>query len=153
MIHRPLALATVLSWLLLGQACKPNMDEQSSYQPQEAPRLSSPPGSIPRDSRTILSPRTAVDTRRGQRLFAVNCAHCHGVSGTGDGPVAGHLTELPKNLRSNHVQDQPDEALFRIMTDGRDAMPAFGGLLSVGERRAIVAYLRTLTKPGTHQQS
>lgn len=127
----------------LGTACSSNLDDQPAYQPQEAPRLLAPAESVPRDGRP-MPPPGPPDTRRGARLFAVNCAHCHGAAGRGDGAVAAHLTQRPDNLRTPRVQRRSDDEIDGILVRGREAMPAFGGLLSPGERRALIAFLRTL---------
>ncbi|MCC2641389.1 MAG: actE, partial [Nitrospira sp.] len=144
-------------WLWLGcaalafssvTACSRDMEEQASYQSQEAPRKHSPPGSIPLNSRTIRSSAPVTPDEQfdeGKRLFRINCAHCHGSNGGGDGPVAGYLRELPKNLRAPHVQGQSVDALYAIVTDGKDLMPSFKGELSATERWAVAQYIATLS--------
>jgi mono/diheme cytochrome c family protein len=123
------------------------MQEQASYQPQESPRLHSPAGSIPLESRSIARlPQSKVEPRleQGARLFAINCAHCHGPNGEGDGPVAGYLTELPKNLRAPYVQQKAESEIYEILTHGRDMMPPFKGELSAEERRTLARYVKAL---------
>jgi cytochrome c oxidase cbb3-type subunit II len=43
----------------------------------------------------------SVDDRRGQRLYASNCASCHGPRGAGDGPGAASLVPPPSDLSSH----------------------------------------------------
>lgn len=148
-------------WLWLGcaalalssiTACSRDMEEQASYQSQEAPRKHSPPGSIPLNSRAIRSsvpvtPDEQLDA--GKRLFRINCIHCHGSNGGGDGPVAGYLRELPKNLQAPHVQRQSVDDLYAIVTDGKDLMPSFKGELSATERWAVAQYVTSLSPATT----
>ena len=42
-----------------------------------------------------------VDERRGRRLYAANCASCHGTRGAGDGPGAASLVPAPSDLTSH----------------------------------------------------
>jgi mono/diheme cytochrome c family protein len=141
-------------WLLSGvQACSRDMEEQPSFRPQEAPRLHSPVGSVPRNSRSILRPvpsQPLVD--EGASLFRINCAHCHGMDGTGNGAVVAYLKEKPADLLAPDVQALPEEALYDTVTeglavDGRDVMPPFKGEMSAEERRSVVMYIKSLAQP------
>jgi mono/diheme cytochrome c family protein len=106
--------------------------------------LHSAAGSIPRDSRVLFhaTSRSADRQEEGGRLFQINCAHCHGPRGAGDGPVAGYLKELPANLQASRVQGKSVEEVYRILTDGKDAMPSFRGELSADERWTIAGYVK-----------
>jgi mono/diheme cytochrome c family protein len=132
--------------------CSKDMQEQPSFQAQEAPRKHSPPGSVPRDSRKILQAplvKTEQRLKQGERLFAINCTHCHGIHGEGDGPVAGYLKELPANLHHARVKGKSENDLYDILTHGKDAMPPFKGELSVEERWAIVEFVKSLSTDQT----
>src|SRR2546423_1299510 len=54
-------------------------------------------------------PKVPMDSAQGRRLFARNCASCHGVAGPGGGPPpASPHTAPPTNSRSNPTtQDAP----------------------------------------------
>lgn len=145
----PLLIGSLALLVLSAGGCSKDMEEQVSYQAQEAPRRHSPPGSIPMDSRVIaLVPTPMTDERlnEGKRLFSINCAHCHGANGNGDGPVAGYLVELPKNLHASHVQKNSISKLYAIVTDGKDAMPPFKGELSAEERWTVAQYVKSMAK-------
>lgn len=141
-------------WLLvplmsvLLAACSRDMEQQPAYQPQEAPRLHSPSGSIPRESRMVLTKRTdedgAMEGPDAARLFRINCAHCHGPTGMGDGPVAGDLKQLPANLQAQAVQAKSAAEVFTILTEGKDMMPPFRGELSADERAALAQFVKSL---------
>ena len=130
--------------------CSRDMQEQPSYQPQETPRLHSPVGSVPRDSRSITpsaGPPAALD--EGARLFRINCSHCHGLDGMGNSPVVQFLKEKPANLLNPEIQELSEDAIYDTVTyglavDGRDVMPPFRGELSAGERRSLAAYVKSL---------
>ncbi|MGH7258975.1 MAG: quinol:electron acceptor oxidoreductase subunit ActD [Nitrospiraceae bacterium] len=127
--------------------CSQDMQDQASYQPQEAPRLHSPPDSVPRQSRSAVVPipkRIGQSPSDGERLYQINCLHCHGPDGSGDGPVAGYLKELPANLRSHRVQEKSDTDIYAIITQGKDMMPSFRGELSAEERWTVVGFVKSL---------
>ena len=129
--------------------CPQNMSEQPSFQSQEAPRLHSPADSVPRTSRSVALPSPAppeVLLVEGRHLFDINCAHCHGQTGSGDGPVAGYLKDLPANLHRPDVREKSVEALYAIITDGYEAMPAFRGELSADDRWALAYYVNHLSE-------
>lgn len=141
----------VMSWIIgagvLMGGCPNDMREQPSYSSQELPRRHSPQGSIPHVNPFSHSspPRESPEIKNdGAQLFAINCAHCHGPQGMGDGPVAGFLPDLPANLQASAVQRKTDGELFGIVTKGKDVMPAFELFLSDEERRNVVSFVRTL---------
>ena len=79
-----------------------------------------------------------------------NCAQCHGAAGKGD-------TKMGKMLNAADLTDPKKQASFTdaqataaikdgIKQNGKTTMKAFGGKLSDGEIKALVAYVRTLKK-------
>ena len=154
--HRKVSLirSALVGGLLMGLiGCSRDMADQPSFQPQEAPRLHSPVGSVPRRSRealTTVPSATPALVSRGAALFEINCSHCHGKSGLGNGPVAAHLVEPPANLRSKEVQTYPAPEIYEIVTRGQGLMPAFKGELSAEERWAVAYFVKSF-EAGTNR--
>jgi cytochrome c553 len=151
------AASLLLPLLMAGfpSGCSQDMQEQPSYQAQEVPRRHSPPGSVPRESRRLLPmpvERNEPMEEAGPRLFHINCVHCHGEQGEGDGPVAPFLKERPANLKTEKVRAMSVEAIYRAVTDGRDMMPSFKGELSAGERLEIARFVASLSRPSVAHQ-
>ena len=145
----------VLALLCAATGCSQDMQEQPSYRSQEAPRLHSPPGSIPRDSRALISRHSPLNGRtpeQGQDLYRVNCLPCHGQSGKGTGPVAAYLKELPADLLAPRIGALSEDQLYDIITNGKDMMPSFRGELSATERMAIASFVRTMDRTGIPSQ-
>ncbi|SRR5258707_10796575 len=69
----------------------------------------------------------------GQKLFAVNCSHCHADGATGDeGPDLHGLTKS-------------DERIKGIITNGiKGEMPSFRKKLQEADKEALVGFLRSL---------
>jgi putative copper export protein len=84
----------------------------------------------------------------GARLFAANCAVCHGIEGRGDGPAAKTLPLPPSDLTAEHFWAHSDGELFWYIShgfkapDGASAMPGFAGVLSSEARWDLIDFLR-----------
>lgn len=89
----------------------------------------------------------------GSSTYSSSCAVCHGASGDG-------VHSLGKPLRNSaFVQEQSDDELFALITDGRKPgdpanttgalMPARGAkALGDDSIRAVIGYLREMQEPG-----
>ena len=78
------------------------------------------------------------------KLYKTNCALCHSADGSGDSPSGKALHA--KDLRSEEVQKQSDEALSEVITKGKGKMPAFGAKIKPDDVKKLVAYLRELPR-------
>ena len=127
---------------------------QPSFKPMENP-LPVPLDSIPIEGAASIPgmgapvnpvPTDTVSLSRGSQLYEINCSHCHGKNGHGDGPIAIYLAnQKPADLTSAAVQTQSDGAIFLTISDGVPGfMPALNENLNVRDRWDIVNYLRTL---------
>ena len=81
----------------------------------------------------------AADLAQGGKVFEIYCAQCHGSAGQGVIPGA------PKFNRGERML-QPDIALMTTIKRGKNAMPAFQGVLRDRELLDVIAFLRTLQK-------
>ncbi len=85
---------------------------------------------------------SAASVERGSIVFSRNCVQCHGVSGRGDGVLAGSLPVPPANLY-DHIPSHPDEFFFSVVTSGLgDVMPSFKETLSEEDRWHLMNFLR-----------
>jgi mono/diheme cytochrome c family protein len=78
-------------------------------------------------------PQLSLIAAHGQKLYAVNCSHCHADDATGDeGPDLHGLTKS-------------DERIKALITNGiKGEMPAFGKKLKEADKDALVGFLRSL---------
>lgn len=79
----------------------------------------------------------AADTSKGGGFYKSYCAACHGVSGTSVMPSAPNFAQGERLM-------QPDTQLLTFIRDGKNAMPAYKGILSDSNIMDVIAYLRTL---------
>lgn len=78
-------------------------------------------------------PVLAQDAENGANLFRVHCATCHGIEGTGQGPMAGALVIKPADLSrlaaGNGGEFPVERVVMRI--DGRDPLVSHGSPMPV----------------------
>jgi len=89
---------------------------------------------------------SAAELKKGQALFNMNCAACHGEKGDGNGPAGAVMNPKPRNFAKDAFKqgDHFDE-VFKTISTGvpGTAMVAFGHL-SEGDRKALAHWVRKL---------
>jgi mono/diheme cytochrome c family protein len=82
---------------------------------------------------------------RGHERFDIYCAPCHGQLGDGNG-ITKKIGDMPAvaNLHDKRIVEMPDGEIFNTITFGKSTMGAYGPIIPVENRWAIVAYLRAL---------
>lgn len=90
---------------------------------------------------------TAESLTRGEAIYAVQCAVCHGDGGMGDAP-AGVALDPPPGALAHTSQVVGDNYLFWRTSEGGDqfqsTMPAYKTVLSETERWDVINYIRAL---------
>lgn len=88
---------------------------------------------------------------RGKKLFAANCASCHGASARGDGPAGAVLDPRPADLTVMAGQHPDGDFAWKI-AHGRGPMPAWSGQLSEKNIWDLVNFIQGLAGPGKNHQ-
>jgi mono/diheme cytochrome c family protein len=89
---------------------------------------------------------------RGKKLYAANCASCHGASARGDGPAGAALNPRPADLTVMAGQHPDGDFAWKI-ANGRGPMPAWNGQLSEKNIWDLVNFIQGLAEPKkNHQQ-
>ncbi len=144
-----LAAALLMAGLLNG--CE-DMHEQPSFKAYEAPRLAPPAAAVPVQGEEVVSwgsilenpvAATPESIRRGEALFAVNCALCHGTRQSYPGKVGVRYQPPPPNLYDMRTRNLGASDLYKRITLGFGRMPAFANWLPNEERWHLVNYLKT----------
>lgn len=98
-------------------------------------------------------PQTPATVERGAKVYAANCASCHGPQGYGDGPAASGLNPRPANLAwlSRMPMSRWDPFMYWTVSEGGapfgTAMPSFKTSLSEADRWAAIAYIQASLPP------
>jgi mono/diheme cytochrome c family protein len=149
----PLGIGLLFTYQVIDIQWISFMEIQPAYRPMEDPRQI-PPNAVPVQGVAFLpnvgSPQNPVQAdqnsvARGQYLYGINCALCHGPLGKGDGPVAEKLARKPANLTGPNVTQIDDGTIFLVISNGvPGTMPPLRENLAVGDRWDVVNYVRTL---------
>lgn len=83
---------------------------------------------------------------RGEQRFNINCAVCHGPAAAGDGIAKKFGLVTVASLQDERIRTMPDGQIFNTITNGKNTMGAYGPMVSVEDRWAIISYLRVLQK-------
>ena len=91
---------------------------------------------------------------RGERVFMMYCASCHGEDGSGQGPAARSLVKPPRDFRAADFEyssggpgELPTDAdLDLTIRNGRidEGMPAWKGLTD-SDRHAVIQFIKTFS--------
>ncbi|MBF2072953.1 MAG: c-type cytochrome [Synechococcales cyanobacterium C42_A2020_086] len=88
-------------------------------------------------------PAFAADLSNGAKVFSANCAACH-VGG-------GNLVNAAKTLKKADLEKYEMASLDAIktqITQGKNAMPAFGGRLNANQIEDVAAYVLSQAESG-----
>ena len=94
----------------------------------------------------------AAFIERGRERYNISCAICHGESGNGQGVVSKYGLANIANFYAAPFSDPADPMfrndgdMFSTITNGKGLMGSYGSNITVKDRWAIIAYIRTLQK-------
>ena len=94
-------------------------------------------------------PNTPESRSRGQELYEVKCASCHGINGDGKGGLGKGLKPPPPDFSDPHMmKEMTDGEIFWKIATGKGPMPAYGKEFTQKERWDLVNYIRSFAKTG-----
>ncbi|MHC4339246.1 MAG: c-type cytochrome [Planctomycetota bacterium] len=83
---------------------------------------------------------------RGQQLFTIYCAVCHGATGEGNGITTRYKMVNPPSYHTDRLREVPDGEVFKTITEGKGKMGPYGDRVRPDDRWAAVAYVRALQR-------
>jgi cytochrome c6 len=93
------------------------------------------------------APSFAADAAHGGQIFSANCAACH----MGGGNVVNAERTLKQDALeaylANYGSDHESAIAYQV-TNGKNAMPAFGGKLSDADIADVAAYVEEMAAKG-----
>ncbi len=124
-----------------------------AVQHQEGPRRAAPAEAIPIQGPVLIAgqpasqPLEATETsiQRGEMLYGINCALCHGWGTEQSGATVGKYFPEAPAMTSDYVQGLSKEHIFLVITNGKNRMPRLAENLSPGETWDIVNYIHNLS--------
>ena len=95
-------------------------------------------------------PVTPISLTNGKKIFEINCAKCHGLTGNGDGPEAKKHNPSPAVLSNPKLTGDKNTVAydnFEVINVGiaNTAMKSWTGILSEAQIWDVTYYLRTFS--------
>jgi mono/diheme cytochrome c family protein len=132
------------------------MEDQPSIGYNESPRRLPAEGAVPISRPAYLDdlttaqnlvPPDEVSLQRGEQLYRVHCALCHGLQGRGNGPIVDHWlpdARRPANLTAERISQYPDGLMYRVITQGIGGMPALRENMNERQYWDVINYVHSL---------
>ena len=86
-----------------------------------------------------------ADAKAGKAVFDQSCKSCHGPDGAPNPSVAKMMKVEMRDLKSAEVQALSNDAIKKIVTEGKGKMPAVKSVTGAAAEN-VAAYVRTLGK-------
>eukprot|EP00565_Helicotheca_tamesis_P003315 CAMPEP_0185727790 /NCGR_PEP_ID=MMETSP1171-20130828/3381_1 /TAXON_ID=374046 /ORGANISM="Helicotheca tamensis, Strain CCMP826" /LENGTH=138 /DNA_ID=CAMNT_0028396423 /DNA_START=123 /DNA_END=539 /DNA_ORIENTATION=- len=93
----------------------------------------------------VASPAFAGDVGAGEQVFNANCAACHA---GGQNVIMPDKTLEKEALEQYLAGGRNEKAVITQVTNGKNAMPAFGGRLSDEDIANVATYVITPSESG-----
>jgi len=146
-------LKTLFVVLVLVTSCLWAQEEKKETPPPAgAPTTAAPaaphPAAISAEDKARKNPVsfTQVSVDRGKKIYATQCALCHGDKGNGKGELAADMKlNVPDFTKPDTLKNRTDGELFTIIGTGQDPMPSQAGRLTDIHRWNLVNYLRAVS--------
>jgi len=149
-----LVIPLLLSYNIVKLPWVNTMKDTVAVQHQEGPRLAAPAEAVPIQGPVLIAgqpatmpqPATDVSLQRGEMLFGINCAICHGKDAEKTGATMSprYFQEAP-SMYSDQVQSLSAEEIFLTITNGKNRMPSLAENVNPGETWDIVNYIQSLS--------
>jgi mono/diheme cytochrome c family protein len=152
----PFFVGMLLTYQIIRIPFPSDMVDSIAVDYQEGPRLGPPEGAVPIQGEAIIPeefplnplPADNISIQRGEILYQIHCALCHGDAGKGDGPLASHFARTPENLVGDKAAAEFDGSVYLAIQQGFGEMPSIAENLTVRERWDVVNFIRTLPTSG-----
>ncbi len=118
---------------------------QQAQPPAKAP---APEYKIPPEAAQKANPvkPTPESLAKGKKMYAIDCAMCHGEKGDGKGDMAPDIKNVTDFTNPDALKNRTDGELFYIIRKGKGEMPPEGDRAKDEEIWNIVNYIRAFAK-------
>lgn len=146
-----ICLFLLLLGFLPGQEEQPqqrNEPAQTTTSSKESPSAASPHQLvITPEQKALKNPAKFTDesVEKGKKLFATQCAMCHGQTGNGKGDLAEVMHISPPDFtKPETLANRTDGEIFTIIDSGSGSMPGEAKRLKENQAWDLVNFLRSL---------
>lgn len=114
-------------------------------QPQaQAPAPEAKP--FPEDAKANPVKPTPESLAKGKKVYAIDCAMCHGDKGDGKGDMASDIKNVTDFTNPDAMKNHTDGELFRVIRKGKGDMPPEGERVKNDDIWNLVNYVRSFAK-------
>jgi mono/diheme cytochrome c family protein len=89
---------------------------------------------------------TAESLAKAKKLYAIDCAMCHGDNGDGKGDMASDMKNVTDFTNPEALKNRTDGELFYVIRHGKGEMPPEGDRAKDDDIWNLVNYIRSLAK-------
>jgi mono/diheme cytochrome c family protein len=89
---------------------------------------------------------TAESLNKAKKLYAIDCAMCHGDTGDGKGDMASDMKNVTDFTSPDALKSRTDGELFFVIRHGKGEMPPEGDRAKDDDIWNLVNYVRSLAK-------
>ena len=130
----PIVLAG--AWMVLAQT-------ESQQTPPKPPTEDKPSPQMAQKANPVKP--TPESLAKARKLYAMDCAMCHGESGDGKGDMASDIKNVT-DFTSPAMRGRTDGDLFSIIRKGKGEMPPEGDRAKDDDVWSLVNYVRAFSK-------
>ena len=138
--------AAILALILAGLPGAPLARPLSHQAAAQAPaaEFKIPPEEAKRPNPVKATPASIA---LGKRVYATQCAMCHGATGDGKGDLAADMKLNLRDYRDpDSLKDMTDGELFYILTKGKGDMPGEEDRMKPEQLWNLINFIRSLAK-------
>ena len=129
----------LLALFILAFAVWAQKDEPPAKAPDSKPAPEAPAKANP------VKP-TAESLAKGKKIYAIDCAMCHGEKGDGKGDMASDIKNVTDFTNPDALKNHSDGELFIVIRKGKGEMPPEGDRAKDDDIWHLVNYVRSLAK-------
>ena len=107
-----------------------------------------PENKVPPEAAAKANPvkPTAESLAKGKKMYAIDCAMCHGEKGDGKGDMASDIKNVTDFTNPDSLKDRTDGELFYVIRNGKGDMPPEGDRAKNDDIWNMVNYIRSFAK-------
>ncbi len=107
-----------------------------------------PESKVPPEAAAKANPvkPTAESLAKGKKMYAIDCAMCHGEKGDGKGDMATDIKNVTDFTNPDSLKDRTDGELFYVIRNGKGEMPPEGDRAKNDDIWNMVNYIRSFAK-------
>jgi mono/diheme cytochrome c family protein len=120
----------------------------ASWAQKDQPPAKAPEYKIPPEAAAKTNPvkPTAESLAKGKKMYAIDCAMCHGNNGDGKGDIGADYKNIPDFTNHDALKNRADGELFYITRNGKGDMPAEDNRAKDDDIWNMVNYVRSFAK-------